>query len=236
MQLICKFTSILLFIIFTSISKVFPADKDAMSFIESARKKIERVNDFSAEISVTVNVDFLKVPISKAKIYFRRPDKISVKSENGFAMLPKQGLGIPVILFQDNYTAVLIKHESIGGQPNAVIKMIPLNENEDILLATIWINERSSSISRIIYSTKHGNIAVDFEYNSKISSVGLPAKALIKFELPTFALPRTLSGDLTSDNKSKHNTNEPVKGTATVVYGAYIVNKGISDTMFTSKK
>ncbi len=236
MQLTSKFTLTLLFIVFASVFEVFASGNDAMFFVESARKKIERINDFSANISITINVDFLKVPVSKAKIYFRRPDKIAVKSEEGFAMLPKQGLGLPPVLFRNDFAAVFIKHENIGGLQNAVVKMIPLKENDETLLTTLWINERDSLISRITYATNHGNITVDFEYNPKVSAVGLPAKALIKFELPAFALPKTLSGDLTSGNKPKHNVNEPVKGTAGITYSAYIVNKGVPDAVFSSKK
>lgn len=236
MQPVHRFTSILFFIILSSATNAFAISEDAANFIESARKKIERKKDFSTDATIIINVDFVKVPVSKVKVYFRRPDKVAVKSEGGFAMLPKQGFGLPSALFQNDYATVFIKRENINGVSNVVIKTIPLKENDETLLTTLWINERDSSISRIIYATNHGNITVDFEYNANISSLGLPAKSLIKFELPTFILPKTLTGDLNSGNKPKPIANELVKGTATVIYSTYIVNKGVPDAVFSSKK
>lgn len=209
---------------------------DPVSIINLVRQKISRIRDFSADLSISINVDFLKAPESKAKLYFRQPDKTAVKSTGGFAMLPKQGLGIPSALFRNDYTAVFIRRETLAGKRVAVVKTIPENDAGDVLLTTLWINEQDSVISRIVYATKQGNISVDFDYGNNNNTTGLPAKALINFELPAFSLPKSLTGDLTSGNKPKRDANAPIKGNAVVTYSAYIINKGVPDEVFSDKK
>lgn len=209
---------------------------DAQRIVGAVKRKISKVRDFSADITITVNVDFLKAPASKAKVYFKQPDKSTVKSEGGFAMLPKQGLGIPVALLRSDYTPIFMKREEISGVMTAVIKAIPIADTGNILLTTFWINEKDSTIRRMVSTTKQGNIAIDFEYSPAVNSAGLPVKSTITFELPPFALPKSLTGDMTSENKPKREPNKPVKGNAVVMYSNFVVNKGIPDEISNEKK
>lgn len=71
---------------------LFAQTNDPYKIIDEVKAKFESVNDYCAEIAVTIDVDFLQMPDSKAKVYFKKPDKFKMDSD-GFAMLPKQSVG-----------------------------------------------------------------------------------------------------------------------------------------------
>ncbi len=59
--------------------------------LDSVKNKFNKVNDYTADIKIKVNVTFIKIPVKEGKLYFKKPDKIKLVSK-GFAMLPKRGM------------------------------------------------------------------------------------------------------------------------------------------------
>jgi outer membrane lipoprotein-sorting protein len=80
--------------------------KDPDKILEDVKKAFNTVKDYVVDIEIKVDVNFLKVPNSKAKIYYKQPDKIHLESES-FALLPKEGLDFsPFGLLKEKYTAI----------------------------------------------------------------------------------------------------------------------------------
>ena len=69
----------------------FSQSKDPDDIINKVVKNFNNVKDYQVEVNIKVDVEFLKVPETKAKIYFKQPDKVHLEAE-GFAMLPKNGI------------------------------------------------------------------------------------------------------------------------------------------------
>ncbi len=80
---------ILVFLILTGV--VFPQKRDPEIILRKLLEKFDNVEDYQVDIKIKVDVEFIKAPESKAKIYFKQPDKIHIESET-FALLPKDGL------------------------------------------------------------------------------------------------------------------------------------------------
>lgn len=69
----------------------FSQSKDPNKIINDVVTEFNRVKDYVVDVNIKIDVEFLKVPETKAKIYFKQPDKVHLDAE-GFAMLPKNGM------------------------------------------------------------------------------------------------------------------------------------------------
>ena len=61
------------------------------AILEKVRLEFEKIEDYQVDVKIKVDVDFLKMPDREATIFYKKPDKFHIDSEN-FAMLPKSGL------------------------------------------------------------------------------------------------------------------------------------------------
>src|SRR5688500_4631960 len=66
-------------------------EKDPAILLKGVQQKFQKVKDYEAEVTIKVDVAFIKIPLKKGVIWFLQPDKIKVKTP-GFALLPKRGM------------------------------------------------------------------------------------------------------------------------------------------------
>jgi hypothetical protein len=200
------------------------AQADAESLVRSLAKKIQLVDNYSVDVLVKIDVEFINIEERRAKVFFEKPDKFEIKS-TGILLLPKKGLEMGYLeLFNNEFTALDEKKETINGIPTRLIKLIPMGSELDIVLAQFWIDEQNLRIVRMkTYTKSSGSYLIDFAYTN--IPFDLPAGMTIEFDVKSMALPSTLSGDF--ENLSKSLEKKGVsKGTVIIEYSNYIVNKG----------
>ena len=81
----------ILLLLFMSVSIIFGQTKDPDAILNKVKENFNKIKDYQVDIHIKIDVSFLKVPDSNAKIYFKQPDKVKIKSDQ-FALLPKEGL------------------------------------------------------------------------------------------------------------------------------------------------
>jgi len=234
---ICHHVSALLIALILPWSTVANAQNfNPQLLLDSVKNKFDRVNDYTADIKIKVNVSFIKIPVKEGKLYFKKPDKIKLVSK-GFAMLPKRGMNFTFNeLFEKKYSAIFIKNELISKVNSYVVKVIPLDDSADILLATLWIDRKTQSILKIdVVSKSSGNFVTNFDYPVKPNPYDLPSQLTFTFEVTKAALPMGVTGDFDAE-KPKTKDNKPQKATLSINYANYTVNKGIPDSIFAEKK
>lgn len=212
---------------------IIPQKKDPDRILQKVVANFEKIKDYEVDVNIKVDVEFLKVPESNAKIFFKQPDKIALKSE-GFAMLPKNGFNFsPASLLKDDYTSIYEKEEILNDHKTAVIKVIPLGTNADVILSTLWIDEEKNVIRKIESTTKiNGTFTIDFSYDEKMNYV-LPSKMVFSFNIDKMNLPSGMMGEPETKKESKKNLGSTItKGKVYVNYSNYKVNKGIPDSVF----
>lgn len=204
--------------------------------LDSVKNKFNKVNDYTADIKIKVNVSFIKIPVKEGKLYFKKPNKIKLISK-GFAMLPKRGMNFTFNeLFEKKYNAIYIKNELINKANTYVIKIIPLDDSADILLATIWIDRKTQSIKKIdAVSKSNGNFVTLFAYPIISNPFDLPSQLTYTFDVQKATLPMGVTGDFGGE-KPKVKDIKPQKATLTISYANYKVNKGIADRFFIEEK
>jgi outer membrane lipoprotein-sorting protein len=225
---------IVIALLFSAIS--FAQTNDANKIIEKVKQNFLEVKDYQVDVEITVNVDFLKVPISKAKIYFKQPDKIKINSE-GFAMLPKEGVNFsPLSLLKGNYTTILEKVEKLENSDVFVIKVIPLGETPNIILSTLWIDKKDLIIRKVESTTKmNGTFTIDLDYNKKVTTFYLPSKLVFSFDVSRSNIPMNIEKERDNEPKNKKKSRL-TKGTVIVNYSNYKVNIGLNDDLFKEEK
>ena len=208
----------------------FAQTKDPYTIIDRLKHKLDKVNDYSADISINIDVNFIQMPDSKAKVYFKKPDKFRVKSD-GFAMLPKQGLNFsPEKFFNEDFDAIYLRQDTLDTRDVDIIKVLPRSDSSDIILATIWVDIKNEVLLKVEANTKNtGAFGMDFIYGKTVE-YGLPDEVHFSFNIKNVRLPNMNPQNM--EDKREMMRGKTVEGIVTIKYSDYVVNKGIDDKIF----
>jgi hypothetical protein len=230
--------NIILFVCLIISGISFAQQFDTKPLLDSIRKKMNRVNDYSADIQIKLNVSFIKIPVKTATIYFKKPNKVKMKTA-GFAMLPKQSASFNAGDFLSNdFSSFFVKSELINGVPNDVIKVVPMSNDGEIILATMWIDRRKQLVNKIDATTKsNGNFLMEFRYPKIANVYDMPELLKFTLDITKTTLPVSITGDFDSDKKIKKSDEaKKQKATLSISYSNYKINTGIPDSFFIEEK
>lgn len=226
-----------IFLFFVIIAFAVPAQtKDPDKILNEVKENFDKIKDYSVDVTIKVDVSFLKVPDTKARIYFKKPDKTKVESKQ-FALLPKGALHIsPASLIKGNYTALFDKFENYEGNKTAVIKTIPIGDSSQVILTTFWIDVTKYIIKKVEISTKvNGTFTINLNYDSNAKFAQLPSSLVFSFNISKLNIPKRFSEGI-GDDKTDTTSNKPAIGKVYIGYFNYKVNQGIPDSLFEEKK
>ena len=203
--------------------------------IEKVRQQFAKVNDYTADVSVKVDIEYLKVPDISARIYFKKPDKIHIESKS-FALLPKQGLNFsPDVLFDKKFTAIYENDSEIDNQTFHIIKVIPEESEKGPSIITLYVNAKNYSIGKVItLGERQGKVEVSLKYKLIDAKYWLPEKVDIIMDVGNlrFGRRRQAQREIPSENKAE----EKQEGRVSLFYSNYVVNKGLDDKIFINEK
>jgi outer membrane lipoprotein-sorting protein len=209
--------------------------QDVNALVQRMRAKMEAVKTYEASGIMKTNVPFLKVPVSVVKIYFKSPDKLKVKNEKGISLVPKGAVSMSLnnLLSGRSFTAIAAGADKVNGVPVKVVKLLPTDENSDIVLSTLYIDDASSLILKARTTTReNGTYDLEMKYG-KYAAYALPDHAVFTFNVKEYKLPKGVTFDY-DDGTRKPTGNSPAnnKGKVEITYNSYIINKGVPDSVF----
>jgi outer membrane lipoprotein-sorting protein len=216
---------------------IVKAQENVNALIQKVNAKIEKVNDYTAEGKMKTKVVFLKVPVSAVKIYFKKPNRLKIKNEKGISFVPKGAVSINIsnIVNGEKYTALDAGMDKIGNTAVRVVKLLPTDDNADIVLSTIYIDEANLLIKKAKTTTReNGSYELEMTYG-KYSAYGLPDKIIFTFNTKEYKLPKGITFDFDDGESAKSNIPRGLnknKGQAEITFDSYIINKGVSDAVF----
>lgn len=206
------------------------AQKDADGYLQAISGKFKKVNDYTVQADIKVDMPFIRILPTHVKIYYKQKDKFKVESKS-IAIVPRQGFDqISKILANKNsYTAMIQGEETIGTGKATIVNVIPLSDTIDIILAKLWIDPVNSVIVKSQLTSKtSGTILTEYIYGSQLD-YGLPDKMIFTVDTKKFKLPKKFESDA---NKGDTKNNKNKKGKIFINLSNYKVNKGISDALF----
>jgi hypothetical protein len=202
----------------------FTQEPDPYVIVDSLKIKLLEIEDYQADIEIEVDVDFIKMPVKHATIYYKQPDKVKFKSDE-FFMLPRKGFNNSFRkILEEDFSAIYAGEEIIQNEKHHVIKIIPLGKKPDIILATWWINAENYLISRVESNTRNeGTFLIDFSY--KNPEIQLPTVMKISFEIEKMKLPLKFLGKTQGIEIEEQQIGEKSEGTVYIRFSNYIINQ-----------
>jgi outer membrane lipoprotein-sorting protein len=210
--------------------------QDVTVLVAKVKAKLDQVNDYVAEGKMKTDVAFIKAPVGKVKVFFRKPDQFKLQKEGGISLLPKGGISINMrsLLTTDQFIALDAGTQTFEGQPIRVVKLLPVEENSEVILTTLYIDDASLLIKRAISTTReNGTYEMDMQYGN-YRKYALPDKVIISFRTKDYKLPKGVTLEFSDEGKPKTEAEKLKnrKGKIEISYSSYTINKGISDAVF----
>jgi hypothetical protein len=209
--------------------------QDPSALVQAIREKLDKTNDYRAEAELRTNIPFLKVPDASVQVFYKKPDKIKIKNQNGISLVPKESVSISLYnLVNGKYQVIDGGQDQTGGLPVHVIKLLPLDETADLVLATLYIDvARKLILKARITSRQSGTDEVDLVYG-KYAMQSLPDRVVFSFNTQDFKLPKgvTFDYDDGSAKKAAPANQKDQRGKIELDFKNYQVNQGISDDIF----
>lgn len=214
---------------------LFLQAQDSKDLLQKVKAKYDLVKDYTAIGKMKTNVVFIKAPVAKVKVYYKKPDKLKIRNESGVSFVPKGSVNINMnnVLGLNNYEAIEGGREKINGADCKVVKIFPLSDDESITRATLYIDEKQLLVMKSVISTKeNGTYELIMSYK-KYAAYGLPDKAELTFNTKDYKLPKGITVDY--DNGATNDDADKLKnkkGKVEIVYSDYQINKGVPDSVF----
>lgn len=210
--------------------------QDMRGLINKVKAKLDRVNDYEADGRMKTDVAFIKAPVGKVKVYYKKPNKFRLKKDGGISLLPRGGVSVNMnsIIATADFIALAAGEANVGGTKTKVVKLLPANESSDIVLTTLYIDEANLLVRKAVTTTKeNGTYEIEMSYG-QFSNYGLPDKVVFSFNTKDYKLPKgiTLEFDDTEKELTEAEKSRNKKGRVEISYANYVVNKGIPDAVF----
>ena len=203
----------------------------APALLARVKAKLDRVQDYTADARLRLDVSFLKVPESEVTVYYKSPDKLRVHQSQGISILPKGGIGVSLsaLLAGSNYSII----DAGLDAGLRVVKLVPLAATPGgIVLTTLYIDPGVSLIRKMVATTAdNGTYEMDLEYG-RYADWALPDRVVFVFSTNGFALPKGVTLEYDPSNSGTQPTAHPTQGKVYLTYERYRINQGLPADAF----
>ncbi|HYM94632.1 MAG TPA: hypothetical protein VET23_10865 [Chitinophagaceae bacterium] len=206
----------------------------AEEIIEQVRAKLDQVNDYEAKGKLKTNVAFIKAPIANVKIYYKKPNKLRIHNTSGISFIPKGSVNISLNNVFANIAAYDLIDAGLEKKSELrVIKLLPKDDSADVVLSTLYIDEKQMLIKKAQTTTRdNGTYELEMTYG-KYAEYGLADKVIFTFNTKDYKLPKGITFDYDDGSKkSQDNKVKDKKGRVEISYSYYSINKGVPDSVF----
>ena len=220
--------------------------------ILKTNEEFEKVSDFQAKMTVSLDVPGLRMPKKEYRAYYKRPNKFKATTK-GFGVLPNTGLFTSPKDNFDNLKDMNINQDQTKTRNNQIMisgtlitdslkakfpneyAKLSFNPIVDVVVDTSkWL---ITSVTSRIDTLKLFQINNDYElYENKYY---LPSTSTVEYFIKDMKLANWLKDDIPSmigANQQIKINQDIVKGMITVKYSDYLINKNLPDYIFKKKR
>ena len=228
----------ILLLLFLFQFSLFAQAQDINVLVQKVKDKINLVNDYEANGRMKTNVVFLKVPVATVKLFFKKPNRLRIKNEKGISFVPKGAVNINMsnVLSSGKYSVLDAGTDKVGATTVKVVKLLPEDDNADVVLSTLYIDPVNQVILKTKTTTRdNGTYELEMSYGKYIA-YGLPDKITFSFNTKDYKMPKGVTFDFEDGSQKKTAAEKEKlknqKGKMEIFINGYIINKGIADSVF----
>ncbi len=210
--------------------------QDMSDLVKKVKAKLDQVTDYQADGKMKTDVSFIKAPVGKVKVYFKKPNHFRLKKDGGISLLPKGGVSVNMnsVFTTADFVALSAGDAIIDGVKTRVVKLLPMDENNDIVLTTLYIDEPDLLVLKAVTTTRNnGTYDIAMSYG-QYAKYGLPDKVIFGFNTKDYKLPKGITLEFDDDEKPLTEAQKirNKRGRVEISYNNYVINKGIPDSIF----
>lgn len=210
--------------------------QDVNVLLANVKMKLSKINDYEAQGEMKTKVAFLKLPVSSIKLYYKNPDKFKLKTDKGLSFIPKGAVNINMgsLLRNQSFTVIDAGFDLVNKIKVRVIKLLPTDDNADLVLTTLYIDPVKELIVKNKTTTKeNGTYELLMKYN-QYASYGLPDEILFTFNTKDYKLPKGITFDFDDQTTKKaiEKSGKSTMGEVIITLKKYFINKNMSDQYF----
>ena len=204
----------------------------SQAIVDSVKTRYGLIQDYSVQVKLSVEMPGFRMPRKRIKLFFKQPDKLKIESD-GFAMVPRQGIGVKAIL--DSLTAIeVIGAETLVEHPCWVLSGSG-REGELQFETSVWVDQQDWVIRQIKSTVDTAQVAqIELEYSLIDQRYLLPVKTTVMIDMPQLMATRMdhydPDGPVFPPAKSAEKGNR--SGKVTLEFNRYRVNRGLKDSFF----
>jgi len=243
-----KYNYIFFIFLFTSIKS---QDTDLDIVKSNIITQFSKIEDYQVDINIKINMTGFRMPKKKIKMFFKKPDKLSIKT-NGFAIIPKTGINNnPDELFKmfnyinevnrtirDNKQFYFIS--GIVNQDSIDMPIKNFKSEESNVKMSLLIDAKEWIITEVdIFLDKEKTFSIRTDYIN-INNIMVPEETKLIIGIKEISrIKNNFNGDLlfNSDNdlakaSGLNLKNDEFRGEISMKFSNYIINQGIDDQIF----
>ena len=212
------------------------ATADAETLFYALRKKILTVQDYTADVRMKIDVNYMRIPVLKGSLIFKSPDKMRLERRGGISLLPKKNINLTIsnLIPTGKVTVIDAGMATVEGKKLHMLKVIPEDEASTIVITKLWVDEADLVITRAETTTRNdGTVIMDLSFG-RYTNYALPDKVTIFMDLKDYKLPKGVTMDYNNADPADlpKTKGKNQKGTIQITYLKYDINKGIADDRF----
>ena len=122
---------------------------------------------------------------------------MKIKNEKGISFIPKGAVSINLsnIISGNQYTAIDAGYDNVNGKKTKVVKLLPIDDNGDVVLSTLYIDETNLVVLKAKTTTReNGSYQLEMTYG-KYANYCLPDKLVFTFNTKDYKLPKGVTFD-----------------------------------------
>ncbi|MBL7753929.1 MAG: hypothetical protein JNM44_05585 [Chitinophagaceae bacterium] len=217
-----------------TINKTALAGDDPRELIRALNLRMQQIKDYQAKVHMQFRIPGVKMKDMNGKVYFKQPDKFRIKAK-GIFFLPKQNPMQQVgSLLQDtaSYTTVISGYEVIEGKKCAIVNIIPIKNDQELILGKFWIDVINPLIYKSQITTRNnGTLETQNTYGNYLK-FGLPDQILIKVEVNKIKVPKMMAVDLNKKSSPDKAVDGKEPGWIQLTFSSYQMNTRFPDSEF----
>jgi outer membrane lipoprotein-sorting protein len=209
--------------------------QDVNTLVKNVKAKLDKVSDYVAEGKMKTDVAFIKAPVGKVKVYYKKPNKFKLKREGGISILPKGGVSVNMnsLLSSETFDMIDAGESTLAGAKVRMVKLLPRSESSDVVLTTLYIDAGSLLVRKTTTTTReNGTYEMELAYG-KYAAYGLPDRVVFSFNTNDYKIPKGVTLEFETGEAVKNDKLQNKKGKVEITYTSYLINKGVKDAEFT---